>query len=83
MGLLIAEYIAQDSAYNADQVVEDLYERAQILLTHPRAGRIVPEIGKDEIREVFKHSWRIMYSTGHLPDIVVLRIIHFAQDFRG
>ena len=79
----LAEYIASDSAYYADQVVDDLYAKAQILLTHLESGRVVPEIGNPLVREVFEHSWRIIYTTEFLPVILVLRIIHFAQDFRG
>jgi plasmid stabilization system protein ParE len=45
-------YVAQDSAYYADKVVDDIYDRIQILLTQPESGRIVPEIGNPLIREV-------------------------------
>jgi plasmid stabilization system protein ParE len=76
-------YVAQDSAYYADKVVDDIYDRIQILLTQPESGRIVPEIGNPLIREVFEHSWRIMYTTEFLPVILILRVVHFAQSFKG
>ena len=79
----IADYIALDSAFYADQVIEDLVARTEILLIQPKAGRMIPEIGKEARREVFEHSWRIMYTTEFFPDIVITRIIHFAQDFRA
>ena len=79
----IAEYIARDSPFYADKVVDDLYARVQILLTHPETGRVVPEIGNPAIREIFEHSWRIMYTTEFSPVVLILRFIHFSQDFRG
>ena len=76
-------YIAQESVYYADQIVDDLYSRTQILLTQPDSGRVVPEIGNPHIRKVFEHSWRILYTTEFLMVMLVLRIIHFAQNYLG
>lgn len=79
----IFEYIAQDSVFYAEKVVDDIYARTQMLLEHPELGRLIPERQDGVSREVFQHSWRIMYTTEFLPHIVITRIIHFAQNFRG
>lgn len=78
----IANYISYDSPYNAMMVVDDLYLRAQRILNQPDAGRMVPEFKEAQIREVFEHSWRIIYTTEYRPDIIILRFIHFGQNLR-
>ena len=53
--------------------------RAATLSNNPRIGRIVPEIGTDEIREVFIYSYRIIYQI--LPKhISILAIVHGNKD---
>ena len=57
----IHEYIARDSPHYAQLIVERLVERVEQIPAFPRAGRIVPELGRDEIREVLSGSYRIVY----------------------
>ncbi len=52
----IAEYIARDSPRYAQTVVDKFIECSQGLRSFPRAGRAVPELGEDTLRE------RIVYS---------------------
>ena len=47
----IAEYIGRDSSRYATVVVEKIFETAQQIERFPKAGRITPEFGLDEIRE--------------------------------
>ncbi len=48
----IANYIAKDSSKYAVIQVEDFFEAALILENYPYSGRIVPEVGSKEIREL-------------------------------
>jgi len=57
----IASYIARDSPRAARSWVEKLRKRAERAARMPRAGHIVPEIGRDDIREVLLRSYRIVY----------------------
>jgi toxin ParE1/3/4 len=57
----IHEYIARDSPRYAQLVVERLVERAEEIPSFPKAGRIVPELGREDIREVLSGSYRIVY----------------------
>ena len=57
----IGQYIAQDNPSHARQWVERLRERARQAAATPRAGRVVPELQKDEVREVFLRSYRLVY----------------------
>ena len=38
-----------------------LRARAKLAAAAPKAGRVVPEYGRKEIREVFERSYRILY----------------------
>ena len=57
----IGDYIAADSPAAAMRWVEELMAAAKKASHTPRAGRRVPEIGRDDIREVIKRKYRIVY----------------------
>lgn len=57
----IGRYIAEDDPRAARQWVERLRQRAHEVASTPRAGRRVPEIDRDDIREVLLRSYRIVY----------------------
>jgi plasmid stabilization system protein ParE len=58
----IGRYIARDDRAAARRWVDQLRERARAAADAPRAGRRVPEIGRDDIREVLLRSYRIVYA---------------------
>ena len=58
----IGRYIARDDRAAARRWVDQLRERARAAAEVPRAGRRVPEIGRDDIREVLLRSYRIVYA---------------------
>ena len=57
----IARYIAQDDPHAARRWVGRLRQRAREAAATPKAGRRVPEINRDDIREVLLRSYRIVY----------------------
>ncbi|HSP81241.1 MAG TPA: type II toxin-antitoxin system RelE/ParE family toxin [Myxococcaceae bacterium] len=57
----IGHYIAEDNPPAARQWLERLRQRAHQAAATPRAGRRVPELGREDIREVFLRSYRIVY----------------------
>jgi toxin ParE1/3/4 len=57
----IAEYIAADSTAYAAAVVKRILRIARNLSQFPYSGRIVPEIGDENIREWFAYSYRVIY----------------------
>jgi len=57
----IADYIANDSAYYAQIVVSKLFEAVCRIELFPESGRIVPEITKEDIREILLGNYRIIY----------------------
>jgi addiction module RelE/StbE family toxin len=76
----IHNYISQNSKRYADKVVDRLTRRSEQIATFPLSGRVVPEIGLGQIREVIEGPYRIFY---HIrPDqIDVIAVIHGAQEF--
>ncbi len=57
----IGDYIAVDNPAAARSWVEKLRERAAQASKTPGSGRVVPEIGRDDVREVFLRTYRIVY----------------------
>lgn len=75
----VHDSISPTSLNYADAQVLKIMERTDILLSHPRSGRIVPEFETETVREVFSGNYRIIYSIDNLPDVTILRVIHFAR----
>ena len=71
----IAGHISQDSRYHAQQVVEHLFDLADELPTHPKLGRIVPELADPNVRERFLYSYRLIYEIT-AESIHILAVIH-------
>jgi addiction module RelE/StbE family toxin len=59
--LAIGDYVAADNPAAARSWVEKLRQRAMKVSKFPCAGRVVPEIGHDDIREIFLRTYRIVY----------------------
>ncbi len=57
----IARYIERDKPEAARRWVARLRQRAGAAAELPQAGRRVPEVARDDIREVLVRSYRIVY----------------------
>jgi len=57
----IATYIARDNPKAAREWVAKLRQTAENAARAPLAARMVPEIQRDDVREVFLRSYRIVY----------------------
>ena len=76
----VIEFIAGESLEGARSVLRQALEAASSLSTLSERGRVVPELGASEIREIFVHRYRLMYRvTGDAVEI--LAVIHGARDF--
>jgi len=49
----IAEFISKDSEKYAKIQTEKFFDSVQILIFHPKAGRIVPEISEEQIKRTY------------------------------
>jgi plasmid stabilization system protein ParE len=60
----IERYIALDDRDAAARWIDRLRERARKAARIPNAGRVVPEIGREDVREVFLGNYRLVYRVG-------------------
>lgn len=66
----IRQFIERDSPRYGRLVAERLYQATSRLEVFPRSGRIVPELGRDDLREIIVGEYRIVYRLE--PDTVTL-----------
>jgi plasmid stabilization system protein ParE len=72
------EYIAQDNIEAAEKWVAEIIEKVERIIEFPEQGRIVPEDGRANVREIFYKSHRIVYRITS-KNILVLTIRHVKQ----
>lgn len=75
----VAQFIAKDSHRFAQIQTERFFEYTVILEKHPRAGKMVPEINKSNIRELILGNYRIVYKIISSKKIDILSIHHSAM----
>ena len=70
----IADYIAQDN-YNASiKWVDNIFKNIEQLNEFPESGRVVPEINREDIRELIYSNYRIIYRIEkHVVSILTIR----------
>ena len=80
--LQIYEYIALDSADNANAFLDRLMDSAEKQLSvSPLIGRVIPEMKDSAFREIIYENYRVMYHVeGDSADITHVR--HAAMKFR-
>jgi plasmid stabilization system protein ParE len=73
----IRDHISINSGQFADIVIDRMFERALQLESFPLSGHMVPEYGREDIREVLLHSYRIIHHV--LSDhIRIISVVHGA-----
>ena len=73
----IRAYIAEDSPLYADLVVRRIVAAVERLTTFPESGRVVPERGTPDIREVIVKPHRVVYRVR--PGIVEIATVFRAS----
>ncbi|MCF8371486.1 MAG: type II toxin-antitoxin system RelE/ParE family toxin [Bacteroidales bacterium] len=76
----IYDFISQDSQRYATYQIQIIKKRTELLKSHPRIGRIVPEINNANIRELVEGNCRIIYRIVSGSRIDVLMVHHGARD---
>jgi addiction module RelE/StbE family toxin len=71
----IAAFIAKDSPRYASAVVEKLLAAGRSLRILPHRGRMVPEIGNENCRELFIYEYRLIYLVEG-SDVRIVAVIH-------
>lgn len=75
----IYEYIAMDSSRYAKIHINRIRDKARTLKQQPRLGRVVPELGNENIRELIFGNYRIIYCIVSPERIDVLTVYHSAR----
>ena len=79
--IAIFEYVARDNPAAARQLLATLKSSEALVLTHPLAGRVVPEFEVANIRERILPPYRVIYHV-QLNHILFLTVIHSRQELQ-
>ena len=82
----IHSFIAADSLRYATLTIGRLVRAVGRVRDHPESGRVVPEIGRADVREVIHGAYRIVYrlrgDTGDRPEVAeVLTVFRGSRRF--
>lgn len=75
----IFDYISKDSAKYAKLQIIRIREHTSIISKNPRIGRVVPELARQDIREIIYRSYRIIYLLKSDEIIEILTIHHSSR----
>jgi plasmid stabilization system protein ParE len=76
---LIGDYLLEVAPASAALVVARLVDAIDAVASFPRMGRIVPEFGDEDLRELIVDNFRIVYETDG-GTLRVLSVYHAAMD---
>lgn len=68
----IASYLALDKPSAAENWIEGIFESVDRLAGFPQSGRMVPEIKRNEIREIVQGSYRVIYKVQETQILILL-----------
>ncbi|MCA2017049.1 type II toxin-antitoxin system RelE/ParE family toxin [Vibrio tritonius] len=68
-----AEFISLDDPVAAENWVNDVFDKTELLGTMPEMGRLVPELHNPNYREIIFGNYRIIYSIGLEIQILTIR----------
>ncbi len=76
------DYIARENPSAAQELIERIFRKVESLPSDPGRGRVVPEINREEIRELFEGEYRIIYRV-ESAKLFILTIRNFKQKLPG
>jgi plasmid stabilization system protein ParE len=68
-----AEFISLDDPVAAENWVNDVFDKTELLGTMPEMGRLVPELHNSNYREIIFGNYRIIYNIGIEIQILTIR----------
>ena len=69
----IAVYIARDDPDAAARWAVALFDAVQQFTEFPESGRVVPELGLREVRELLFGAYRVFYRIGSAVEVLSVR----------
>lgn len=79
----IFEYIAHDSPVYASRFVKAIIKSTSLLENQPLAGRIVPVVNEETVREIFYKDYRIVYKVINSDLVKILAVYHGAMNLQN
>ena len=76
--LQVRAFISRDAPATASAFVRRLRDSVNRLKEFPESGQVVPELGREDIRELLRGNYRIIYRIGQ-ERIDILAVYHSAQ----
>ena len=75
----ILVYLDRDSPAYATALAADIWEASLSLASFSERGRIVPEVGTPNVREIYVRSYRLIYRVDD-ERVAILALIHGKRD---
>ena len=76
----VVSFIAKDNRVAAESFGYLLMSKVDLLPQFPEMGRVVPELGDPNLREIIFRSYRIIYQVNRLQEVIAIaRIWHGAR----
>lgn len=72
------EFVARDSVRYAEALTERLFDAAERLELFPLSGRVVPEVGREDVRELIVSGYRVVYRVREV-EVEILTVTHAAR----
>jgi plasmid stabilization system protein ParE len=77
-----ASFINRDSPYYAAAFVREVKQAAKSLQFFSERGRVVPEGHREDVREIFIKSYRLIYLVTQAR-VFILAFVHGARDLQS
>jgi len=77
----IKDYIASSNPAAAHRFCLELYDSTDRLRLFPRSGQVVPEFGREDLREILFGDYRILYEC-HTGACYVKAVIHGSRELQ-
>ena len=74
----ISDYIAEDNTDASIKWLESVFKVIERLKDYPESGRVVPELGKPNLREIIHGHYRIIYKIQQ-NELFILTVRHLKQ----
>jgi len=71
----IMQYVSQTSHIYAEQVAQRILHRGKQLESFPESGRVVPEVGKPDTREIIEQPYRVIYRVTETR-VEIVAVVH-------
>lgn len=76
----ICLYISTDSKNRADNLLHKISSEVKNLSIFPKKGRVIPELNKENYRELLIENYRVMYKIDN-DKIIISAVKHSSREF--